>query len=162
MNRSLPVCNKICPNSITEALAKNMEHAGWEGFYFYDLIFPLFLFLVGVLLPVVVRKSKEKGKTNKEIFFHISKRTIVLILLGLINYGLLRFDWPAMRWSSVLGRIGICYFFAGLLVLHTNWRVQLHCDTGNPCRLLGCRRIYTGSGLWAGCPYAGRLPYYMA
>ena len=41
-----------------------------------------------------------------------------------MNYGLLHFDWPAMRWSSVLGRIGICYFFASLFVLHTNWRTQ--------------------------------------
>jgi len=116
---------QIWPNSITEALSKNMEHAGWEGFYFYDQIFPLFLFLVGLLIPLVILRSKEKGKTNKEIFFHISKRTIVLILLGLANYGLLRFDWPAMRWSSVLGRIGICYFFASLFVLHTGWRIQV-------------------------------------
>jgi len=115
---------QIYPNKITEALAHNMEHAGWEGFYFYDQIFPLFLFLVGLLIPTVILRSKEKGKTNKEIFYHVSKRTIILILLGLVNYGLLHFDWPAMRWSSVLGRIGICYFFASLLVLHTNWRFQ--------------------------------------
>ena len=115
---------KIWPNQVTESLAENMEHAGWEGFYFYDQIFPLFLFLVGLLIPTVILRNKEKGKTNKEIFIHISKRTIVLILLGLCNYGLLRFDWPAMRWSSVLGRIGICYFFASLLVLNTNWKVQ--------------------------------------
>jgi predicted acyltransferase len=115
---------EIWPNSVTEALSKNMEHAGWEGFYFYDQIFPLFLFLVGLLIPLVILRSKEKGKTNREIFLHISKRTIILILLGLANYGLLRFDWPAMRWSSVLGRIGVCYFFASLLVLHTSWRTQ--------------------------------------
>ena len=115
---------QIWPNTVTEALSKNMEHAGWEGFYFYDLIFPLFLFLVGLLIPIVIFRSKEKGKTDKEIFYHISKRTVVLILLGLVNYGLLHFDWPAMRWSSVLGRIGICYFFASLFVLHTNWRTQ--------------------------------------
>ena len=110
---------------ITETFARNMEHAGWEGFYFYDQIFPFFLFLVGLLIPIVIFRSKEKGKTNKEIFYHISKRTIVLILLGLANYGLLRFDWPAMRWSSVLGRIGICYFFAALFVMHTSWRTQI-------------------------------------
>jgi predicted acyltransferase len=116
---------QIWPNPVTEALSNNMEHAGWEGFYFYDQIFPLFLFLVGLLIPTVIFRSRQKGKTDKEIFFHMSKRTVVLILLGLANYGLLRFDWPAMRWSSVLGRIGICYFFAGLLVLRTNWRVQV-------------------------------------
>jgi predicted acyltransferase len=118
--------HQVWPNAVTEAVAKNMEHAGWSGFYFYDQIFPTFLFLVGLLIPTVVLRSKEKGKTNWEIFLHVSKRTGVLIFLGLCNYGLLRFDWPAMRWSSVLGRIGICYFFASLLVLHTNWRVQAY------------------------------------
>lgn len=118
--------NKIWPNAATEALSKNMEHAGWEGFYFYDQIFPMFLFLVGLLIPTVILRSREKGKTSNEIFLHICKRTIVLILLGLATYGLLRFNWPAMRWSSVLGRIGICYFFASLLVLHTSWRVQAY------------------------------------
>jgi predicted acyltransferase len=102
-----------------------MEHAGWEGFYFYDQIFPLFLFLVGLLIPVVILKSRERGKTDMQIFLHISRRALILIFLGLVNYGLLRFDWPAMRWSSVLGRIGICYFFAGLFVLKLDWRAQV-------------------------------------
>jgi predicted acyltransferase len=116
---------KIWPNPVTEALSKNMEHAGWEGFYFYDQIFPMFLFLVGLLIPIVILRSREKGKTDNEILMHVSKRTAVLILLGLATYGFLRFDWPAMRWSSVLGRIGICYFFASLLVLYSRWRFQL-------------------------------------
>lgn len=116
---------QIWPNHVTEALSKNMEHAGWEGFYFYDQIFPLFLFLVGLLIPVVILRSREKGKSDREIFFHVSKRTGILILLGLANYGLLRFDWPAMRWSSVLGRIGICYFFTSLFVLHTRLSFQV-------------------------------------
>jgi predicted acyltransferase len=118
---SLP---KIWSNSFTDTLAINMTHAGWEGFYFYDLIFPVFLFLVGLLIPTVISRSIEKGKSKKEIYLHILKRSLVLTFLGMAMYGLLRFDWPNMRWSSVLGRIGICYFFASLLVLNTNWRVQ--------------------------------------
>ena len=118
--------SEVWPNSFTKILARNMEHAGWEGFYFYDQIFPLFLFLVGILIPMIILRSKENGKNNKEIFFHFSKRTVILILLGLANYGLFRFDWPNMRWSSVLGRIGVCYFFASVLVLYTNWRVQAY------------------------------------
>jgi predicted acyltransferase len=115
---------KVWPNPTTRILAKNMEHAGWEGFYFLDLIFPLFLFLVGVLLPFVILGRIEKGISPRELYRHIVKRTLILIFLGLVNYGLLRFDWDTMRWSSVLGRIGICYFFAALLVIHTNWRSQ--------------------------------------
>lgn len=116
--------HKAWPNSVTEALARNMEHAGWEGFYFMDLIFPLFLFLVGLLLPFVILGRIEKGMSPRKLYRHITKRTLVLIFLGLVNYGLLHFDWETMRWSSVLGRIGICYFFASLLVIHTNWRIQ--------------------------------------
>ena len=48
----------------------------------------------------------------------------MLILLGLILNGLLRFNWPEMRWPGVLQRIGLCYFFAALIVLHTKWRTQ--------------------------------------
>ena len=48
---------KVWPNSFTETLAINMTHAKWEGYYFYDLVFPLFLFLVGVLLPYTISVS---------------------------------------------------------------------------------------------------------
>jgi predicted acyltransferase len=115
---------KIWPGTVTDSLSKNMEHAGWEGYYFYDQIFPLFLFLVGILIPIVLLRGREKGKDNRELTLHMAKRAGILIFLGLCNYGLLRFDWPAMRWSSVLGRIGICYFIAGLFVLHSGWRTQ--------------------------------------
>jgi predicted acyltransferase len=115
---------EVWPNPFTETLAANMEHAGWEGFYFFDLIFPLFLFLVGVLLPFVVLGRVERGASPRELHRQIARRALVLVFLGLVNYGLLRFDWATMRWSSVLGRIGICYFFASLLVIHTKWRVQ--------------------------------------
>ncbi len=115
---------EVWPNSFTEALDRNMDHAGWEGFYFLDLIFPLFLFLVGLLLPLVILGRVERGVSPRKLYLHITKRTGVLIFLGLVNYGLLRCDWDTMRWSSVLGRIGICYLLASLLVIHTNWRIQ--------------------------------------
>jgi predicted acyltransferase len=116
---------KAWPNPVTGILAKNMEHAGWEGFYFLDLIFPLFLFLVGVLIPFVILGRIERGISHRELYRHIVKRTLILLFLGLVNYGLLNFDWENMRWSSVLGRIGICYFLASILVIHTSWRSQV-------------------------------------
>jgi predicted acyltransferase len=115
---------KVWPTSFTRTLAVNMTHAKWEGYYFYDLVFPLFLFLVGILIPFTIVKRMEAGVPKSQLYKHIIKRTLVLIFLGLVNYGLLRFDWPAMRWSSVLGRIGICYFLASVLVMHTSWRMQ--------------------------------------
>ena len=115
---------KVWPNSFTSYLSDNMKHADWEGFTFLDLIFPLFLFLVGLLIPLIVSRYQSKGVSQRDLHLHVLKRMLVLIFLGLVNYGLLRFDWTTMRWSSVLGRIGICYFFAALLVIHTNWKIQ--------------------------------------
>ena len=111
---------KVRPTPVTQWPAGQMEHAGWEGFHFMDLIFPLFLFLVGVVIPFTIGRRLEQGVGRRTLYLHIAKRTSVLILLGLINYGLLRFDWAQMRWSSVLGRIGICYCLASLLVIHLN------------------------------------------
>ena len=116
--------SKVWSNPVTETLYQQMEHAGWEGFRFLDLIFPLFLFLVGVLLPFSIGRQVEQGTDRKRLYVHIAKRTLILILLGLVDYGLLHFDWDQMRWSSVLGRIGICYFFAAMMVIHTGWKTQ--------------------------------------
>lgn len=112
------------PNAFTSVLANQMEHAKWEGFTFYDLIFPLFLLIVGAVLPYSMLDRLERGQRKVSTHLHIFKRTFVLIFWGLVAYGLLRFDWPNMRWSTVLGRIGICYCVAAILVLHTNWRTQ--------------------------------------
>jgi predicted acyltransferase len=115
---------KVRNTPATTMLYQQMEHAGWEGFHFLDLIFPLFLFLVGVLLPFSIGRRVEQGADRKTLYAHIVTRALVLILLGLVDYGLLRFNWDQMRWSTVLGRIGICYFFAALMVIHTRWRTQ--------------------------------------
>ncbi|MGO9201364.1 MAG: acyltransferase family protein [Limisphaerales bacterium] len=121
LGRSL---QKAWPNALTAGLAHQLEHADWEGFTFYDLVFPLFLLIVGAVVPYAILGRLEKGQSKISIYCHILKRTLVLIFWGLVAYGLLRFDWPNMRWSTVLGRIGVCYCAASILALHTTWRTQ--------------------------------------
>jgi predicted acyltransferase len=116
--------SKVWSTPFTKAIFHQMEHETWEGFTFLDLIFPTFLFLVGVVIPFTIGRRIEQGVERKTLYQHIIKRSLVLLILGLIGYGLLRFDWDQMRWSSVLGRIAICYFFASLMVIHTGWRTQ--------------------------------------
>jgi len=101
-----------------------LEHVAWQGFHFEDLIYPLFMFIIGVVLPFSTSRRLQRGHSIRAIHLHIIKRSIVLVLLGLIYNGLLRFDWPQTRWPGVLQRIGICYFFAAMLVVHTKWRTQ--------------------------------------
>jgi len=115
----------IFNNPVTTSIALQLQHVKWEGFRFEDLIFPLFLFIVGTVLPFSISRRIERGQSRRALYLHIFKRAGVLILLGLILNGLLRFNWPQMRWPGVLQRIGLCYFFAALLVMNTKWRTQL-------------------------------------
>jgi predicted acyltransferase len=105
--------------------ATQMSHVPWEGFVFYDMIFPLFLFIAGVSLPFSMVKRKKRGESPRSIYWHLLKRLFLLLLLGFIYNGLLRFDFENQRYASVLGRIGLAWFFAAIIVLNTSVRGQI-------------------------------------
>ena len=105
--------------------AGQMDHVEWEGFRFYDMIFPLFLFIAGVSMPFSILKRQKRGESMKSIYLHLVKRLILLILLGLIYNGILRLDFEKQRYSSVLARIGIAWFLAAVIVLNTSVRGQV-------------------------------------
>jgi predicted acyltransferase len=98
-------------------LVKQTEHASWEGFRFYDLIFPLFLFIVGVVIPYSLAQYRGKPGGRKAAYKRIFRRSALLIILGIIYWGNLQHGIHEFRWFGVLQRIGICYFFAALAVL---------------------------------------------
>jgi predicted acyltransferase len=101
-------------------LSGQLEHTEWNGFTLYDLIFPLFLFMAGVSMPFSFAKRLERGTTKAQLYRHVLIRALVLVLLGLIYNDLMKFDWAIMRYTSVLGHIGIAYFFASLIVLNAS------------------------------------------
>src|SRR3954454_4777876 len=101
-------------------LSDQLEHTEWHGFTLYDLIFPLFLFMAGVAMPFSFAKRIEHGATKMELYRHVFVRALILVFLGMIYNDLLKFDWATMRYTSVLGHIGIAYFFAALIVLNAN------------------------------------------
>jgi predicted acyltransferase len=105
--------------------AGQMKHVEWQGFHFYDMIFPLFLFIAGVTMPFSIVKRKKRGESMQKIYIHLLWRLFFLVLLGLIHNGLLRFDFEKQRYASVLARIGLAWFFAAVIVLNTNVRGQI-------------------------------------
>jgi predicted acyltransferase len=120
--RSLPA---VRDTAVTRFVAGQVEHRPWAGFTFYDLVFPLFLFVMGAVLPFSLLKRAEKGESRKHLHFHVIRRSLVLILLGLVAGGILEFDFANMRWMGVLQRIGLCYLLVSVLVLNTKRRTQI-------------------------------------
>jgi predicted acyltransferase len=100
-------------------LSDQFEHAEWEGFRFYDLIFPLFLFLVGCSIPLSLGKLDQD---KRRMHGRILRRTLLLVLMGLLYNGIQNFDWAQLRWMGVLQRIGIGYGIAALLTVHLSTR----------------------------------------
>jgi len=99
-------------------LVTQMDHVKWEGFRFYDLIFPLFLFIVGVVLPFSLARYAEGASDRRAAYRRIGRRALLLVVLGFIYWGNLNKPWPEIRWMGVLQRIGICYFAAAVAVTH--------------------------------------------
>jgi predicted acyltransferase len=109
----------------SKTFAEQFEHVAWEGFRFYDLIFPLFLFTVGVVLPFSLRKYQTGGQPKSAAFARLLRRVVLLFLLGLIYNNLLRFDFANLRVTGVLQRIAICYGIAAMIFLLTRVRTQV-------------------------------------
>lgn len=108
---------------------EQMEHSAWHGFTAYDLIFPLFIFLSGVSLGLAAKPlSQYPPEKAKSILIHGVKRLFMLILLGIVyNHGWgvgIPADLESIRYASVLGRIGISWFVAAMLVWFVSERIQ--------------------------------------
>jgi predicted acyltransferase len=99
---------------LTGKLAYQLKHADWEGFHFYDLIFPLFVFLMGVSLVFSLTKCLER-EGRSEALKRVFRRGALLFLVGIFYSGGFTSAWPNIRLMGVLNRIALAYFFGGLL-----------------------------------------------
>ena len=118
------VCG-LFPDGGASWLALQMKHAPWGGFSFYDLIFPLFLFMAGMSFPFSYASQVKKGVSPAKIHWRMFKRMMLLILLSMVHCGALQFDPDKYRYVSVLQRIGITGFLAGLVYVHFKPRARV-------------------------------------
>lgn len=87
-----------------------LEHAAWNGLQVADLVFPWFLWIMGVCIPMGLRSALRRNTPKSKIFFRILKRSIKLFVLGIILNSLGGWIWlDKYRIPGVLQRFGICY-----------------------------------------------------
>ena len=112
------------------AIYPPLRHAAWHGWTPTDLIFPFFLFIVGITTHLSLAARRARGDDDRALVRQVLRRGGVIILLGLLlsgfpfipQYG---FDLSTMRIPGVLQRIGVAYIAAALLTLRTSVRTQV-------------------------------------
>ncbi len=101
-----------------------LAHAAWHGWTPTDLIFPYFLFILGVAVPYSFARRLAEGAHRGDLVRHIARRSAVLVLLGLAMRAVPDFDILTMRYYGVLQRIGLVYFFAATAYVHLGLRAR--------------------------------------
>jgi predicted acyltransferase len=126
------------------AIYPPLAHAAWHGWTPTDLIFPFFLFIVGITTWISMESRRARGATEQDIRRQIIRRGAIIFLLGFLMAGFPFFTWTAVpnnpdpsfldrvvdrllnwRIMGVLQRIGICYIAAALIAQRANLRQQV-------------------------------------
>ena len=100
-------------------------HAKWHGWTPTDLVFPFFLFIVGVAISLSLTKRIERGDEKSQLMIKIIRRTLIIFAIGLFLSLFPFFNFSKLRIPGVLQRIAICYFFASLIFIYANKKMQV-------------------------------------
>jgi predicted acyltransferase len=92
-----------------------LRHAEWHGWTPTDLVFPFFLFIVGISVSLALSKRMIRGDSLSSLYVKIFKRSLILFALGMLLRLIFRFDFHHLRIPGVLQRIAICYLVSALI-----------------------------------------------
>ena len=101
-----------------------LRHADWNGWTLTDLLFPFFLFTVGVAITLSFSERIARGGLEGKLFLEILRRTFILFGLGMLLSGFPHYHWSTVRIPGVLQRIALCYFCSALIFMKTGIRGQ--------------------------------------
>jgi predicted acyltransferase len=101
-----------------------LRHAVWHGWTFTDIIFPFFLWIVGVAMTLSFARRLAQGADRKILLLHTIRRAALIFALGLLLNGFPYYDLSTLRIPGVLQRIAVCYLIGGVIYLTTSIRAQ--------------------------------------
>lgn len=115
---------KISNSGPIGVVSDQLRHKAWAGFHFEDLIFPMFVFIVGVSLVFSLTKAMERAG-RRAALWRITRRAVMLYVLGILYYGGFSGPFSHIRLLGVLQRIAICYLITSLLFCYCKPKVLL-------------------------------------
>jgi predicted acyltransferase len=114
------------PGRFADACSSQLEHVAWQGLHFYDVIWPLFLFIVGLAMRLSLARRRARGKSDRAFSAHALRRAAILFVLGMVAQGnVLAFDWSSLHpCYSVLHGIAAGYLIATVAMVNLRPRSQ--------------------------------------
>src|SRR5271156_3685603 len=94
-----------------------LKHSAWNGCTPTDLVFPTFLFLVGIAIVFSTASRISRGETKRVLLMHAFRRAAIIFVISLVVHGFPDYPLATMRVYGVLQRIAICYLIANILYL---------------------------------------------
>ncbi len=108
-----------------------ISHSIWNGCHLADLVFPFFIYIVGISLVLSLSNQLKAGLHSSELVVHVVKRTVTIFLLGLfLNAFPYHFNVDTLRICGVLQRIALCYLFAACAFLTCKLQTQIYLLVG--------------------------------
>jgi len=129
-----------------------LRHAEWRGWTLADLVFPFFLFIVGVSVAVSFGRRLEAGEGKRPLYIKVIRRALILFALGLLLNGFPYYDMSTLRVPGVLQRIAVCYAAAAVIFLNSTWKGRL-------AWAAGLLLLYWAAMEWIPVPGAGAGHY---
>ncbi len=122
----------IVDSPATRFIHSQLQHVQWEGFRSWDLIMPLFLFIVGVAMPFSFAKRLARGDSQKKLYFHIVVRFIILFVLGMVAQGhLLSYSLAELDiYCNTLQAIAAGYLIGSIILLNFRLKWQIGITSG--------------------------------
>jgi len=102
-----------------------LRHAEWHGWTPTDLIFPFFLFIVGISMSLSFSRRKAEGRPAKSLYGKIFQRSASIFAIGLFLHLFPRFRFATMRIPGVLQRIAVCFLIGALIYLNTKAKSRI-------------------------------------
>jgi predicted acyltransferase len=118
--RGIAITGMILVNmaGVADQAYPSLVHADWNGYTLADLVFPFFLFIVGVAIAFSFSKYTQGNQPTPGVYWRIARRSLILFGLGLLLNGFWNYDWSSIRIMGVLQRISLTYLLATLIVLN--------------------------------------------
>lgn len=120
----IPAISGLPGGPLSQFLHDQLHHSSWHGLTNADVTLSTFVMLVGMMIPISLRKYRNAGPIRPGLYWKILRRSLLLFCLGVLYNGGFTHSWPRVRLAGVLQRVAVCYLIGAIIFLNVDKRLR--------------------------------------